>query len=99
MATPLVVKQVLEPVPAKRVSKSQRSSVPTSITERNRDNAPKFEKGSKIKLEVKGNRIKDSGPVKMPRLNYASTRQEMPLTFTGFPKNKYRGKYSPNTVQ
>lgn len=101
MATPLGVKQVVKvALPAKQPSKNQRvNSTGTSMADRNRVE-PKTRVTSRTRppLEVakpnKSSNAMKSG--KVAKVGYTADREEIPFTFIGYPKNRFKGKVQPN---
>lgn len=97
MATPLVVQQALTTLPVKTPSKSQRAggAIP-SVVDRNRVEPKTRATGQKTPLEVANRKPRDTKTERPERLSYRAKREEMPLTFKGYPKSRFKGRVQPN---
>lgn len=95
---PLEVRQQLTRVQAKKPG--SRDSVTTSMTDRNRvEPTKKVTKDTRAPLEVvkPSKAASNLTSIQPTRLNYKATREEMPFTYKGMPKDRFKGKYVPNT--
>ena len=95
--TPLGVVQVVqEPVKAKRPS-GRKGGVTTNYVDKNRvEPQTRVTSDMRSPLEARKARNLPAKKVQVQRLNMASTRQEMPITFKGMPKSTFKGQYEPN---